>query len=1041
MRKFPTTVVVLLLAVATVRATPIVPHQAGTSGWTTFANADRPRVLRGQGDLLWVGTDSGGLIGWNTRDGTFVQRLYPQDGLAGNTVTAITPAPNGELWVATRGGVSLFTADGIGRNFTLKNTAQRGPQKATVQDNVPVDGTTVPVDLPNEGAALAAFQPGYLMFGTDPTIYFYRGWDEARHAVVISPGLHRNVSPGTPVYAVQVGLAADDVRDVAVDAAGRVWISTVNGVNVFENGRWTVFTVWNSGLARNDCFSLAIDGVGRVWISHGVVGRLSMYDGSWHTYEVQGAIQDLAVDPSGTVWAATSPICNATGTCIGGGVWFFDGREWQQRYTEADGIASDTVTSIVFSSEGYMWLGHKLTHRVAVSQWNGSRWQTFENVQRAIEAEFPNILASVTSNDLWAVAGGRVWTRYLGAVHGFNGTDWQALYTGTRILNSNLIRALAIDDQERVWVGTWPMWDGKRNVGGGLNMWDGTRWTHFTRENSGLASNMVSDVIAGRGNYVWLRTAQGQIQSYHDGTWNSYASLEELIETEYDAIVAAADLSAINEQRLWRVDPQGRVWIWGTGARYFRPSERWVSYTFENTLRRANQPVATVLRDAAAGTSVVPSDIADSASAQAFFPSGYLMIGDDPTLYRFESFLPDFHVFQVSPPLQRDAPQGTPIYPVELGLVSTAVNDIAVTPDGRIWFASPPARYGATPLYGGIAVLDLSTGAWTHYTVGNTSRRGEEVTTVTADARAGDRQVSVGFADERTADKALASGYVMFQGDPTLYVYQGFSSGKITVTPWFTSPLERIGVGLQQDLPAGTAVYAVEATLSGDQFRQLALDADGNVWVAIDGVGVSRFNGSSWTLYRLGENGVPRQSAVALLTRGREVWAITNSVGFGVFSEGLWQTYDVFNSGLVDDRIRAIAIAPGSQVWLGTDDSGISVLTLPGFQLRTRSGAVLIEPGESTVVRLEIVASGGFEGAVSLMAEDVPPGVDVAFDPSVVWTRGSVRMIVSVAPATPPGIYVLTIVARSDTGLASTRQLNLYVLSKVWRVYLPVSGR
>lgn len=1043
MRRFLLAVTTVSLIVTTVRAAPVAPRQAGTANWTTFANGDRARVLQGEGDILWVGTDGGGLIGWNTRDGTFVQRVYPQDGLAGNTVTAITPAPNGDLWVATRGGISLFTTDGIGRNFTLRNTAQRGPQKATAQEFVPVGGTAIPVDLPDGEAARVAFQPGYVMLGTDPTIYFYRGWDETRHAVVISPGVHRSVSPGTPVYAVQVGLAADDVRDVAVDAAGRVWISTVNGVNIFQNGAWTVFTTWNSGLDRNNCFSLAIDGAGRVWISHGVVGRLSMYDGSWHTYEVQGAIQDLAVDLNGNVWAATSPVCNATGVCVGGGVWTFDGGGWQQRYTEADGIASDTVTTLAFGVGGRMWLGHRLTHRVMVSQWDGSRWQVFDDVQHAIEARFTDILTSVTSSDLWAVAGGRVWTRYLGAVHGYDGTSWQGLYTGTRILNTNLIRGLAADDEGRVWVATWPMWDGKRNVGGGLNLWDGTHWTHFTPQNSGVASDTVSDVVAGVDGRVWLRTAQGQIQSYHNGVWNSYMGLEELIETEYAAIVASRNLSAVNEARLWKVDDQGRVWIWGIGARSFRPSQGWVSYTFENTLRRGGTPVATVRSNAARGTNFVPSDIADSASAQVFFPSGYLMIGDDPTLYRFESFLPDFHGFVVSPPLQQDALQGTPIYPVELGLMSTAVNDVTVTPDGRIWFASPPARYGAavTPLYGGIAVLDPATGEWSHFTVANTSHRGAAVTIVTSAAQAGDRQVPVDFADEDEASAALASGYVMFESDPTLYVYQGFSGGKISVTPWFTSPLERIGAGLQQDLPAGTTVYAVDVALGGDQFRQLALDAAGNLWVAIDGIGVSRFDGTTWRLYRLGEEGMPWQSVMRLLPRGTEMWAVTNSMGFAVFSTGLWQSYDVFNSGLVDDRLRAIAITPNNRVWLGTDDSGISVLTLPGFQLVSRSAAALVEPGGSTVVQLEVHASGGFEGAVHLSAQDVPSGIEVVFEPSSVWTSGVVRMRISAAAFTLPGVYPLTIVARSDTGLTSTRQLWLHVVSNLRRVHLPLLRR
>jgi hypothetical protein len=574
-----------------------------------------------------------------------------------------------------------------------------------------------------------------------------------------------------------------------------------------------------------------------------------------------------------------------------------------------------------------------------------------------------------------------------------------------------------------------------------VNLWDGTGWSHFTQENSGLASNLLATIAVGQDDRVWIRTAQGHLQVYHSGSWASYTSLEELVQAEYPAIVAAADLAAVNEERLWMVDSQQRVWIWGTGARSYRPADGWEVYTFEGTIRRAVEPMAMLRAPAFVRDNVILTNLADNATAQAFFPTGYLMIGDDPTLYRYESFLPDFRAIQVSPELQRDFPANTPIYPVELGLLSTAVSDVVVSQDGRIWFASTPARLGATPLYGGIAVLDPASGEWTHFTLRNTSHRGPQVGSVTENARAGDPEVAVTFPDERAADEALASGYVMFEGDPTLYTYRGFNDGKISVAPWFTSPLERISVGLQQDLPAGTAVYSVIVALGGDKITHLALDGDGNVWAAIHEVGVSRFDGESWTLYRLGENGMPRRPTVALLTWGREVWVTTDGNGVGRFSNGTWQTYDVFNSGLADDRIRAIAITPAGEVWLGTDDGGISVFTLPGFQLRSGSSAVLVEPGSSAVVWLEIIATGGFEGAITLAAAGMPPGVDVSFDPSAVWTSGSVRMTVSVAPEAVPGTYDLTITARSDSGLTSRRRLDLYIVPELKRVYLSLVAR
>ncbi len=1041
-------------------ATPAAPQQGITEGWTTHANADRVNVLRAQGSTLWAGSVGGGLVGWDVTDSAFVHLMYPQDRLAGNTVTAITIAPDGTLWAATTGGVSRYPPGGPGQDLTLKKTSRRAGVKATVVERAQTDEDEIRLSLTSESEVLTAFAPGYLMFGTDPTIYFYRDWNESRQAVKISPGLHRTVEPGTPVYAVEIGLAADDVRDVKVDHAGRVWISTVNGVSVYDNGQWTVYTEFNSPLVSNDAGVMAVDRAGRVWISHQERGQFTRFDGGeWRDYAINGTIQSLTANPNdGNVWAATSQLCDPKGTCSGGGVWAFDGSAWHQRYREADGIAADDVNSIAFGADGRIWLGHELAsqNRVAVSRWTGSGWQVYQTVQQAIEADFNGIMTTQTTTDLWTVAAGRVWTRHLGAVRGYApGLGWKALYTGSTVLNSNHTRAVATDEAGRVWVGAQRMFDGQNQVGGGINFWNGSGWTHYLAEDSNLPDNLVQAISVGR-DRVWVKTLRG-FSRFLNGTWKIYpdTDIAPVVEDDYWSIVDARAMAGINDNRLWTVDGADRVWVWGgDGARYYRPDTGWVRYTFENTLRKM-EPAVTYLRQPAPRREtriwVSADDVPDSATAQSLFPSGYLMIGDDPTIYRYESFLdhsqPDVNGLQVSPELQSSYGLNTPVYAVEPGLLSNIVTDVAIGPDGRIWFASRPDRVGSTDVYGGVSVLDVGTGTWTQYTVQDTSRRGPLVGHVTAPVDAQATEVPADFGSAKAANEALASEFVMFEDDPTLYRYLGYSedTGELHVRPIFNTP--KYLAGVQQPLLAGTGINAVELGLLGtsqgsSSADRLAVDSAGQMWIAVPGVGISVLGSlGEWTNYRRTDEGLANARVSGMLPRGDQMWVWTDGGGVSVFRDGNWQTYDVFNSGLVDNKVEALAITPNGEAWMATHGGGISVLTLPGFRLDMGTAAVLVVPGGTGDVRVEVVPVGGFNDSVALSVEGLPPGVDAILMPDSVSGGGVVELTLHVSELVGIGSYPLTVVGRSPDGLSATRRLTLHVVSSIRRMYLPLIAR
>jgi hypothetical protein len=479
----------------------------------------------------------------------------------------------------------------------------------------------------------------------------------------------------------------------------------------------------------------------------------------------------------------------------------------------------------------------------------------------------------------------------------------------------------------------------------------------------------------------------------------------------------------------------------------------WVDYTFESTLRKQERPV-TALRQPAPRREtriwVAAADIPDSATALSHFSNGYLMIGDDPTIYRYESFLshPQVDVvgLQISPALNRDFDITTNVYAIELGLLSNAVRDVAVGPDGRMWFASRPDRI-PTDLYGGVSVLDVEAGTWQHYTVRNTAHRGQAVGQVIARVEARETRVPANFGSEAAANAALPSGFVMFEGDPTIYRYLAYdgSDNALTVYPIFNTL--KYPAGVQQPLFAGTQIYAVElgllGTPEGDEWAdRLAVDRAGRMWIAMRDVGISVLDSlGEWTNYQRSDDGLADVQIVGILPRGDEMWVWTDGGGVSVFRNGVWRSYDVFNSGLADDEIESLTINMNGEVWMATHDSGISVLTLPGFRLDLGTRIVLATPGDTAKVYFDVVPVAGFNDNVVFSSEGLPPGVESTFVPGSVNSRGSTMLTLQVSNLVAPGSYPFTIVGRSPDGLTTTRRLTLHVVSSLFRAHLPLFAR
>jgi len=289
---------------------------------------------------------------------------------------------------------------------------------------------------------------------------------------------------GWKTYTTEDGLISNWVLAIANDLQGNLWVGTTKGVSMFDGSTWTTYTIEN-GLNHNYAPAIAIDSSGNVWVA--AMNGVSMFNGNkWtyyktytptSTYPVGVAqMMAVAVDSNGNVWVGGHA----------GGISRFDGSKWTT-YTTKNGLANDQVTAICTDSQGNVWLSG---YKGIISKFDGARWTIYDKALGQAE------INSIASDYL-----GHVWFGNSLGVRKYDGARWITYTTITTNngMADNRVRAIAIDAEGNVWIGT---------VGGGINKFDGTTWTTYDITD-GLADNIVRAIAIDSQGNVWVGTERG----------------------------------------------------------------------------------------------------------------------------------------------------------------------------------------------------------------------------------------------------------------------------------------------------------------------------------------------------------------------------------------------------------------------------------------------------------------------------------------------------------------------------------------------------
>ena len=280
-------------------------------------------LLRDQDGSLWIGTIGGGLVHVH-QESTDV--FGESDGLTGSVVSALFQDREGDVWVATSAGLERF------RDFSVATVSAK------------------------EGF-LCASQPGSIVAGRDGSIW--QGglnglcrWRDGQVTLYHEPDTKFRSSPFGIVAKVQEITASGFPNHAFMsefeDEFGRVWVLATGGVGYLQNGRFTRLRAIPGG----DAFSISGDPQGNLWISnweHGLLhirGQSLVEQVPWTQLGGNGFASALVADSlRGGVWLGFS----------NGSLAHFDSGRLSTTYTAADGLGEGRVNDLRIDPDGTLW--------------------------------------------------------------------------------------------------------------------------------------------------------------------------------------------------------------------------------------------------------------------------------------------------------------------------------------------------------------------------------------------------------------------------------------------------------------------------------------------------------------------------------------------------------------------------------------------------------------------------------------------------------------------------------------------------------------
>ena len=463
-------------------------------------------LLQDRTGFLWVGTHNG-LFRY---DGRQFRRFGVAEGLPSALIGSLHESADGTLWVGTRDGLARRQ----GERFQ-------------------------PVDL---GGVVELL--GLSGIDSDRHGRLYVGTSKG-----LAVGLPGGQASGWRVHLWSQGpqQVQGAVYGVHVDPHGAVWFGWGQHLCRLERNRIAVYGA-EQGVPPDQWDAIKSDPQGRLWIRSDL--RLFMLEKSAGGFVPQDEglppctyYGMVSVDREGRLFVPTDQ-----------GLALRTGDRWQLVGT-AQGLLSDSTSSVVQDREGSIWIGLR---GAGVARWLGHRqWESWTQSE------------GLRGDKIWAIVRDSSESLWVGTEQGLNrmsaeGRTWQ-VWTDQQGLGGNRVQALAAGPDGAIWVGSFPGGVARLDPSSGVIRRYGAE--------SGLTYDRVNGLVFDRQRRLWVSTRERLFRSGPLGPQMRFTRQSPPL-TDDDEMFFKCLL-----------DRRGRLWVPGTRGLARWENGAWTRFTTRDGLK------------------------------------------------------------------------------------------------------------------------------------------------------------------------------------------------------------------------------------------------------------------------------------------------------------------------------------------------------------------------------------------------------------------------------------------------------------------------
>jgi len=318
---------------------------------------------------------------------------------------------------------------------------------------------------------------------------------------------------------VEHGLASHQVRAIAKDQKGFIWVGTADGLQRYDGYEFRTFhpSKDRSLLGSDVIRALFVDKKGTLWIGTQGGGLKRFQNGKFDSFQhdpknsssiSSNDIEVITEDLDGNIWIGTR---NA-GLCRFQNEKF---TTFQYNPQDSTSLSHNAIFSLLIDQKGVLWIG---TYGGGLNRKNAD--DTFTHFRHN-----PANPKTISGDYIMALSEDRTGTLWIGTwqqgLNKFKNGQFQHINPKNSNLNNPSIMSILEDQNGGIWIGTW---------GGGINKFENGQFTafeHRSYDSRSPCGNYIETIFEDKQGTLWIGTFAGGVSRMRQSPFTIFETTDD----------------------------------------------------------------------------------------------------------------------------------------------------------------------------------------------------------------------------------------------------------------------------------------------------------------------------------------------------------------------------------------------------------------------------------------------------------------------------------------------------------------------------------